>query len=87
MLGIFSFVNFSCSEIARFSPSEQINLVILSAVKNSFIGSLNDEKPPFLINNLASACLSVAEELYSRLFLVNIIDLIIVSSIKDIKIN
>ena len=87
MLVICFFINFSCSEIAIFSFSEQINLVILSAVKNSFIGSLNEEKPPFLINNLASACLNVAEELYSRSFLVNIIDLIIVSSIKNIKIN
>ena len=39
----------------------------------------------FSINNLASANPSFGEELYCQSFLVDIIDLIVASSIKDIK--
>ena len=51
------------------------------------ITSLNDEKPPFFdIDNSASANPSFGEELNSRSFIADIIELIIASSIKDIKI-
>ena len=40
-----------------------------------------------LIDNLAFADLSFGENLISRLFLIDIIDLVIASSMKDIKIN
>ena len=52
--------------------------------KKSLITSQIDEKPPFS-DNLASANLSFGEGLYSRSFLVDVIDLLIASSIKGIK--
>ena len=60
-----------------------MGLIIQSAMKNSLLTSVKDERLPFLIDNLASADPSFGEELYSQSFLIIIIDLIIASSIKD----
>ena len=51
------------------------------------ITSLNDEKRPVFIENLASANPNFGEELNSRSVLINVIDLIIASLIKHFKIN
>ena len=78
-----SFINFSRSEIALFWCSEWINVFNKSAIKNSLIISLNDEKSLFFIDNLASANPSIGEELNGQSFLIDVIHLIIASSVKD----
>ena len=64
-----SFVNLSHLEIALFWCSKRISLFIQSEIINSSITSLNDQKPPVFINNMASADPSFGKEFYSRLFL------------------
>ena len=56
-------------------------------IKNSLITILSDENHHFLIDNLASGDPSFGRTLHSRSFLNDTIDLIIASSVKDIKIN
>ena len=73
------------NSVILYEPWDKLSNLIRSK-KKSFMASLNEEKLPFLTDNLASASSNVGEELYSWSFLVDIIDLIIVSSIKDIKI-
>ena len=41
-----SVINFSSSEIVAFWCSEWISLIVSSAIKNSLITCLIDEKPP-----------------------------------------
>ena len=64
MLKFPSFINFSRSETTLFClPSERISLSILfSAIKDSLITSLSDEKQLFLIDNLVSANLGSGDE-------------------------